>query len=154
MPQADFQVTLQFRGYPVPEGVVGGDDHVQTQWLADFASAVTSHARGSGMCEDWRNAFRGDEAYAHDLEESQPQVQTFYVTIRPQLSASLAVNGTRTPQDAAAMLESVLRNSIEWNTVDGTDGWDLSEVDVQVGVDHQGTYDVGSVPDDYSVVDV
>jgi hypothetical protein len=152
MPLADFQVTLQFRGYPVAEGVIGTGS--EEAWLRDFASAVTQHAHGSGMCSDWRNAFRGDETVAHDLEEAQPEVQLFYVIVRPRLTAQVAVNGNRSPAEAAQALENHLRNDIEWTTVDGMGDYDLSEAEVIVAVDHQGTRSPDEVPSDYWTVEV
>jgi hypothetical protein len=153
MPQADFQVTLQFRGYPVAEGVVGTGS--ADAWLRDFASAVTQHAHGSGMCSDWRNAFRGDETTAHDLELSEPEVHLFTVVVRPYLRTAVAVNGGRTATEAAEALEGYLRNEVEWNQVHDRHDLSLSEDEVRVTVDHvlsQATDE--TVPDDYVAVEL
>jgi hypothetical protein len=153
MPLADFQVTLQFRGYPVPEGVVGGES--EDAWRRDFTSAVVQHAHGSGMCQDWRNAFRGDEAFTHDLVLSEPEVHLFTVVIRPYLRTAVAVNGGRTATEAAEALEGYLRNEVEWAEVHDRHSLSLSEDEVRVSVDHVLSQAADTtVPDDYVAVEL
>jgi len=149
MPRADFQVTLQFRGYPVPEGVIG-EGYEHDEWLRNFRDAVVAHAEGSGMCEDWRNAFRRDEATAHDLTESAPETHTFTVSIRPRLTARVAVNSGMNVQEAVSRLDTLFRD-MEWSEV--ADIGNITEDSVEVYVEHYGSY-TDDVPDDFDEVSV
>jgi hypothetical protein len=152
MPKADFKVTLQFRGYPVPEQVIEEED-VRASWLNDFRRAVVQHAQSSGMCSDWSEAFRGDEAQAHDLVLAVEEVHAFTVTIRPRLTAQVTVNGGRNVSDAVDALDSMLRNDINWSDVEGVDY--LGETDVEVFIDHYGSYmSTDDVPSQFNEVEV
>jgi hypothetical protein len=152
MPRADFKVTLVFRGYPIPDGILG-EPSATEMWLRDFRAAVVSHAEGSGMCSDWSNAFRGGEAFAHDLTESEPETHVFTVSVRPRLTARVAVNSGRSPQEAMELLNEMFHN-IAWDEVSGAPDGALTEDSVEAYVEHYGSYSPDEAPEEFVEVEV